>query len=413
MHERANSTSITGYVAPGYEPVKACFERQFGAGRHIGAGFSVWRQGVCVVDLWGGWADRASQRPWTRDTRLVVFSVTKGFVAMGFQLLLDRGMIDWAARVTEYWPEFGQAGKSDVTVGMLLNHQAGLAHVDRAVSLQDCIDPSQRDRVRRLLERQRPAWAPGTSQGYHALTFGLYARELFERVTGEDIGVFLERELFRPTGSDVRLGTPEAFDAKTATLYPPSHGERIGGMLRTSLCSPHSEDARILRNFLQPVSSCRAALMNPRTPRNDVRAYNTLDVRRQPLAWASATGSAQGIARVYQPFACGGTLGSVSLLRPETLAPLYVRQSWSERDRVLQKPIGWSGGFVKEDAGVFSPNLSSFGHPGMGGALGWADPTTGVSVGYVPNRMDWRVRSRRAMELMRSLYACDALRSTS
>lgn len=411
MHARTPTPVVSGHVASGYEEVRTCFERQFREQRQIGAAFAVWKNGTCVVDLYGGLADVAQKTPWERDTRLVVFSVTKGFVAMAFHLLADRGLLDWQAPVGRYWPAFAQAGKEAIAVETLLNHRGGLAHLDAPLTLTDCVDPAQRDRIRVLLEQQRPAWTPGAEQGYHALTFGLYARELFECIAGEDIGVFLEREIFEPTGSDVRLGTPARFDAHTATLYPPGLNERIGGMLRSLVRAPHNADARILRNFLGPSSSCRMALMNPSTPNNDLRAYNALDVRRQPLAWASATGSAQGIARAYQPFACEGAFEGVQLLRPETVAALHGRQGWSERDRVLQKPIGWSGGFVKENAAVFCPNLSSFGHPGMGGALGWADPATGVSVGYVPNRMDWRVRSRRALELMHALYACEPVRA--
>jgi CubicO group peptidase (beta-lactamase class C family) len=138
-------------------------------------------------------------------------------------------------------------------------------------------------------------------------------------------------------------------------------------------------------------------------------AYNQAPAIRAELAWGGATGSARGVARAYLPFASGGTHEGRSYLKSDTLAPVYARQGWSERDRVLCKPLGWSNGFLKEERHIFSPNPESFGHAGMGGALGWADPVEELAIGYVMNRMDWRVRSKRTLELTRALYDCEAL----
>ena len=74
---------------------------------------------------------------------------------------------------------------------------------------------------------------------------------------------------------------------------------------------------------------------------------------------------------------------------------------------MVQKPLGWSQGFLKEEAGVFGPTREAFGHAGMGGTLGWCDPVHGIALGYVMNRMDWRIRSLRALSLCRSLYSCE------
>jgi CubicO group peptidase (beta-lactamase class C family) len=102
--------------------------------------------------------------------------------------------------------------------------------------------------------------------------------------------------------------------------------------------------------------------------------------------------------------------GGRTYLRAATLSPVHERQSWSERDLVLQKPIGWSQGFLKEETHLFSPHRESFGHAGMGGALGWCDPVSETTFGYVMNRLDWRVRSPRAIALCRALYDCEPLR---
>ncbi len=402
---------LHGGVAPGFERVARVFARQLAAGDHIGGGFAVFRRGEPVVDLWGGLADVATKRPWERDTRVVVFSVTKGFAAMALHLLADRGRLDWDAPVAHYWPAFAQNGKASMTVGTLLGHRGGLASLDVQLSLADCCDPARADFVRHALETQRPAWTPGADQGYHATTYGLYASELFRRVAGEELGPFLARELFAPLGSDVFLGTPPSEDARMATLYPPAAAERVGNMLLSAATARDSAEAGVFRAFLTRGSTVRGAFLNPALPREGVVAYNQPPVTRAELAWAGATGTARGVARAYLPFAGGGTHDGRRYLQESTLRPAYARLGWSERDRVLCKPLGWSNGFLKEERHVFSPNPESFGHAGMGGTLGWADPIEGLAIGYVTNRMDWRIRSKRALELTRALYDCDALAS--
>jgi CubicO group peptidase (beta-lactamase class C family) len=69
---------IHGDVAPGFEPVLAAFERNFTVGGEVGASVAVVLDGQLVVDLWGGWADRLSEKPWKRDSLQLVFCGTKG-----------------------------------------------------------------------------------------------------------------------------------------------------------------------------------------------------------------------------------------------------------------------------------------------------------------------------------------------
>jgi CubicO group peptidase (beta-lactamase class C family) len=181
-------------------------------------------------------------------------------------------------------------------------------------------------------------------------------------------------------------------------------------MFASALFSPRSTEARVARATLSRQSLPRRAFLNPQNGPRGLAAYNDLPVRRASLAWASATASADGVARAYLPFASGGEHGGIRFLKAETLAPVHRRQGWSSRDAVLQKPLGWSQGFLKEERHLFCPNRESFGHAGLGGALGWCDPVSEVTVGYVMNRLDWHVRSPRALALCRALYECEPLR---
>lgn len=397
-----------GTIAEGFGPLVRRFAAHLADGDELGASVVVYWRGRVVAKLWGGLADVANGRAWQHDTRIVVFSVTKGLVAMALNLASERGLFEWDATVASYWPEFATAGKARVTVRALFNHRAGLAGLDAPLSLQDCLEPAATERVRRALEEQKPAWEPDSDQGYHAQSFGLYAAELFRRVAGEELSDFLHRELLEPVGSDARLGTPASEDARIATLYPPPTGLRLARMFGSVLAG-NSNEARVMRAALAPGSVGRRAFLNPRVGPRGLLAYNEPPVRRAALLWASATASADGIARAYLPLSLGGSLDGRRYFRPETLAPLHRRQSWSEQDRVLQKPLGWSQGFLKEEEDVFAPNPESFGHAGMGGGLGFCDPVREIAFGYVMNRMDWRVRSPRVKALCRALYACPAL----
>jgi CubicO group peptidase (beta-lactamase class C family) len=400
---------VHGSYADGFAPVAHAFAALFREQRETGAGVTVYHRGACVVDLWGGHADVEQRTPFERDSRVVVFSATKGLAAMALHLLADRGLLEWDAPVATYWPGFAKSGKAAITVRTLFNHRGGLAALDTPVSMADCVLEQRYPFLVRALESQAPLWKPEHGQGYHAITFGMYARELFERIAGESMGRFLARELFEPLEADVSLGTKADLDARIATLYPPSTGTRLTHLLVSALEGGTTE-TRVAEDAIKRHSIARRAFLNPSLGERGIRLYDGVEARRGELAWAGATASAHGLARAYLPFASRGSVGGRRYLKESTLAPLYTRQGWSDRDAVLQKPLGWAQGFLKEEPHLFSPVRESFGHPGMGGALGWCDPVHETTIGYVPNRLDWRVRSPRAVGLCRALYQCEPMK---
>jgi len=394
---------VHGEVASGFEPLRRVFSESLRRGEEWGAGVCVWHAGRVVVDLWGGHADRTRGGPWREDTLSTIFSSTKGLVALAFLMLADRGEVDYDAPVVRYWPEMGSHGKAAMTVRTLLNHRAGLVAVDEPLTLDQL--EHRPEEVAHFLAAQKPRWAPGTDQGYHAITYGLYASELFRRVTGESIGTFLAREVAGPLGADVFIGLPPALEPRVARNNPATWAERAFRIVPKLLFDPR-RDGRVYRQVAFG-GDAADAFANPKelAPRG-IDNFNDPRVHRLELPWGNGIASARGLCRVYAALANGGTLDGVALVRPSALEPLAARQSWSERDRVLRKPVGWSQGFLKEESGMFSPNPSSFGHPGAGGALGWCDPQAALAIGYVTSKMDHRVRSRRARALAHAAYAC-------
>ena len=202
---RSAECEIYGEVEPGFEPVREAFGRNFSERDELGAACCAYVDGRKVVDLWGGVADRESQAPWQKDTLVLVFSTTKGMSALAVALAHSRGLIDYDERVATYWPEFARNGKGNVTVRQLLDHQAGLCAVDEPLGPELLADPG---RLAEILAAQRPAWEPGTRQGYHYLTLGLYENELLRRVDprGRSLGQFLSEEILAPLGEEFYIG---------------------------------------------------------------------------------------------------------------------------------------------------------------------------------------------------------------
>lgn len=399
---------IEGTVAPGFEAVRQAFEANFTDQHEIGAAVCVYHKGERVVDLWGGLADVATQRPWTADTLMVMFSATKGLAALCMLMLADRGLLDYDAPVTRYWPGFGQAGKADITVRTLMNHRAGVCAIDTPLTLEDF--ERHPDRVRDALEQQAPLWPPDSTQGYHGVSYGPYVAELFRHIESRSIGRFLAEEVAGPLGLDLFLGLPESEEPRVATLYPADNKEKLFQVV-PKLLTGEGLEGRVFRAAIKRNSPTQRAFKNPRElGARGLQNYNTRRVRALELPWCNALGTARGLAELYSILALGGSKGDVQLVRPELLQALHPRQSWVETDEVLRKPLGYSQGFIKEETRLFSPNTEMFGHPGAGGALGMADPKAEISVGYLMNRMGHHIRSPRALALCDAVYGSLGLR---
>ena len=366
---------VRGYVAPGFELVHQAFSDNFARRRELGAACCVYRHGEKVVDLWGGLRDRATRMPWAEDTMALVYSATKGLAAMVMALAHSRGWLDYDERVCSYWPEFAQNGKERITVRQLLAHQAGLFALDELVDRSIVADF---DRLAAVLARQKPAWAPGERQAYHALSLGFYEGELLRRVDPKrrTLGQVFQDEIATPLGMDVYIRLPELIpDGRLAPLEPPN-------MLVMLLGMPLS----VMLASMYPRSNIyRALVVNPGSAvaLDKERIY----ARNLEVPSGGGVGTARGIARAYGVLAAGGReLG----LRAETLAALMAPAVPSKHgfyDECMKGEAQFSLGFMKPGRTWPFGSPAAFGAPGAGGALGFADPQTGIGYAYVTNRM--------------------------
>ncbi|MGO9456592.1 MAG: serine hydrolase domain-containing protein [Acidimicrobiales bacterium] len=387
--------AIDGWVAPGFEPVRTAFQKNFEHGE-VGAAYAAYQHGHKVVDLWGGTADATSGRPWEQDTMVLVYSSTKGVTAMCANRLAQEGRIDVDAPVATYWPEFAQVGKEGVTVADLLAHRAGLAWVDGSMTIEEALawEP-----VIAALEQQAPSWPPGSAHGYHATTFGWLVGEVVRRVTGKSLGTYLREEIADPLGADFFIGLPQSQMARPARLISiveSMASKEFGSLGGASGSAPGpglTEMAELAKTYMAPGGPLFKAIIAPGGAFADQGIWNDPALWAAEVPAANGITDARGLARLYG--ACVSDVetpagGPFRLLSPEQLDRALEQRTQGPDKVLLGLDIQWGLGFMVNRGIVSAPGHGgprAFGHFGMGGSAGWGEPDLELGMGYVMNRM--------------------------
>nr|WP_202454069.1 serine hydrolase domain-containing protein [Streptomyces sp. SID4913] len=380
---------VRGTAAPGFEAVRDAFVRNFEQRGDRGAAVTVYRHGRKVVDLWAGTRDVDGTEPWAVDTVQVVRSAGKGIAAAVPLLLHQRGQIDLHAPVSTYWPEFKANGKERVLVRHLLAHRAGVPALDRPLTPDEAADGVSGARA---VAAQRPAWEPGTAHGYHAQTYSWLVGELVRRVTGRTVGRWVAEEIARPLGLDFWFGIPDDEAHRIGRIGPvePPAGENTGALRMRPKRS-------VVDAYRDPESLTRRAFgaIDP-LPDENAPGY-----RAAELPASNGIATARGLARCYA--AMIGPVDGHRLFAPATLTLARTEES-AGPDQVLVVNTRFGLGYMLH--GPASPLLApgSFGHPGRGGSLGFADPESGIALGYVTNGLQKGVTADpRSQALVRAV----------
>ncbi len=381
-------TTIHGEAAPGFEAVREAFEANFELRGDIGAAVCVYYEGRPVVDLWGGIADPDTGRPWARDTLQLVYSATKGVTATVAHLLAQRGLLDLDAPVAEYWPEFAANGKAGIPVRWLLSHRAGMVALDQPVPLGEALEWGP---MVEALAAQRPVWEPGTAHGYHGRTFGWLVGEVIRRVSGRTPGRYFADEIAEPLGLDFFIGLPAGERDRVSRMVYKQPDFDFATM------SPEA----IPEEFRELV----AAMADPGSLSNRAFAvtdpaeidFNSPEVQAAELPASNGIGTARGLARMYA--ALIGEVDGVRLFTPDTLASATEEQA-NGTDRVIMLPSRFGSGYMLPTDTNPMTGPKSFGHPGRGGSLAFADPEHGIAFGYVMNHIMEGLDDVRAASLV-------------
>lgn len=381
---------INGHCDPKLQRVADAFTECFTKHGEIGASVSATVEGEMVVDLWGGSADAELTRPWKEDTICGVHSAGKGVLATVTHMLVDRGQVDLDLPIAYYWPEYAQNGKENITLRQVLAHTAGMAFIDAELYVGA---PFDWETMAEACAAQKPEWAPGSTHGYHAITFGWIVGEVLRRVTGEMPGSLIAREITKPLNAEFYIGLAESQDRLVADTVPPP---------------PPASDQSPEIPSPPPTYDQRSTAMLLDYIENGINAINSREWRGAQIPASNPYGNARGLATIYRPLAMGGDYGGVDLMSQETIDAAIVEQV-SGNDIVLEVDAVRATGYklVQLDFGEFL-GPRSFGHPGAGGSAGFADPDHHVSFGYVMNRF-WdgpRGSDPGKASLAEAIYGC-------
>jgi CubicO group peptidase (beta-lactamase class C family) len=364
------SVALPHGVQGAADPNFGCAVRSFASmfpGRRFGGGaLSVYLDGEPVVDVWTGWADRRGQVPWSADTAAMVFSATKGMASTVIHRLVDRGLIDYDTPVADYWPEFGANGKSAITVREVMAHRAGLSHLN-GVSKADLMD--------HLRMEQRIAAAPAGPElgrpAYHAITYGWLMSGLGRAVTGRGMRELIRTELAGPLNTDgMHLGRPPVgAPTQPAQIIAPQ-GSYPNPIF--NLVAPKVAAIRLSGGFGAMYFPGMMAVVQGDTPMLD-----------SEIPSVNGVATARALAKMYGAIANGGEIDGARFLSADLVAGLTGTRSL-RLDRNILVPLAFHLGY---HAVPFPGVMPGFGHAGLGGSLGWADPATGLGFGFVHNRL--------------------------
>ena len=383
---------VQGSVTPQFEPVRAAFLKLW-QHHEVGASLCVYFRGEKVVDLWGGWQDINRSKTWHADTLVNIYSTTKGVAALALGHLHATGAFAYSDPVNLYWPEFAQNAKGEISIGMLLSHQAGLSGFSQNLLVSDLY---QTQKLTNLLAGAEPSWIPGTQSGYHVVTWGFLAGEILRRITGKTLGCYLREHITQPLGADCHLGLLTRDLDRCADLIGPNRASRgnqpFTGDEPSALTTPVSESRKALRQQAQQNPIIR--------PFKD--ACSTA-WRQAEIPASNGHATAEGLARLYA-YALEKRTAEVGGFG---LDQACRRAVTDQTDLILGQTIERSqGGFILNPGAGFGPSRSAFGHNGAGGSSAFADPEQEIAFAYVMNQMHPNGSAPRAPRLADCFYEC-------
>ncbi|OMC23234.1 serine hydrolase [Mycobacterium sp. SP-6446] len=355
--------AIHGHCDERFEKVLVALADNIVSGEEVGACIAVDIDGESVVDIWGGFTDAARTTAWAKDTIVNVWSSTKTVTSLAALMLIDRGLIEPAAPVRAYWPEFAANGKQDIEIRHILSHTSGVSGWDLPFTTEDMYDW---DKSTAALARQAPWWEPGTASGYHAHNQGHLIGEVIRRVTGSTLKEFVRDEIARPLGADFQIGAAPADYDRIAEVIAPPPLELPLDLL--------PEESPMRKTFSGPPPNADAA---------NTRAWRDAD-----MGALNGHGNARSLAAILSAISLGGTARGVRLLRPETVEMIFDEQA-NGTDLVIPATLRWGLGYglAGTEALPYVPDKKICFWGGWGGSMVLMCPDRRATVAYVMNKM--------------------------
>ncbi|MEL6724010.1 MAG: serine hydrolase domain-containing protein [Pseudomonadota bacterium] len=368
---------ISGFTAPGFELVREAFEANFAEDIELGAGFAAYLDGDLIVDLRGGFADRQKTRAWDERTIVPVYSTTKPIAALTLAHVIDAIPAGYETPVADLWPEFAANGKADITIAQLVSHQAGLPGFVEPIDPALWLDPES---CAAALAPLTPLWTPGTTHGYHPLTWGYLIGEIVRRIDGRSLGTVLREDLTGPAETDFQIGTPASDHDRVAEIMRP----------------------RALPDLGEINEATRAAFLTKwSAPDRGGALWREIEIPS-----ANGIGTATAVAQLYGIYAHNGLLNGTRVISDAAFDAL-IQSRVKGQDLVLPYITEFASGVMRNNIGLYGPNPDTLCHSGWGGSLALGDPDRHLSAAYVMNRQSNSLQAdARATRLIQALYGC-------
>ncbi|KAK7010016.1 Beta-lactamase domain-containing protein 2 [Biomphalaria glabrata] len=382
-----NETPRTsGYFHPAFRKVAEVFRENLKSGLERGASFAAYHKGQCLIDLYGGWSDHEVERHWQDNTLTISWSMVKGVAAVVIARLVDMGLLDYKTEVYKYWPEFEKNDKQNITVEMLMAHQAGLIGLDERLHLFDYRD--NWTKVERLLAQQKPKWPAGSAQGYHGLTFGMYADALVRKVDKQhrNLSQFFQEEIAQPLDIEFYIGLP-------LTEY-----HRFARSKAATFWEQRFKYFDFYEIITNPHTSVAFDVVQVTEKLMTIPEYANIG-----FPSISGFGSARSLAKLYDYLANKGSVKAKRLLSPNAVDLLLTPLNASTPNVFLLGIPMTRGLMVYTDG----KGRHLIGHPGYGGNMAFADPEQNVGVAYFTNYLGgYRIDDPREVTLRETFYEC-------
>jgi CubicO group peptidase (beta-lactamase class C family) len=303
----------------------------------------------------------------TGDTRFVIFSATKAFVAAAVWQLIGEGAVEVERPVTDYIPEFGTNGKDGITVEQVMLHTSGFPYAPLGPRSWGTSDGR-----REAFARWRLNWEPGTAYEYHATSAHWVLAELITTATGADFRDEVHR---RVTGA---LGLPRILG--------------LGADQQDGIADLRAVGEHAPAEELQAVFGVVPELPDGAVTDQLLIQLNIPEAREAGIPGGGGVATAAVVALFYQALLHnpGG------LWDPEVLADAtgHVRNTLPDRltgvpaNRALGVVVAGDDGNAHLRGFGHGQSARTFGHNGAGGQLAWADPESGLSFCYLTNGYD-------------------------
>ena len=368
---------ITGFTAPGFEPVQEAFEENFALDKELGAAFAAYWDGELIIDLRGGFADRRKAKVWHEETIVPVYSTTKPIAALVLASVIEALPAGYETPVADVWPAFAAQGKGTITLAELVSHQAGLPGFVDPIDPALWLDP---EACAAALAELPPLWQPGTAHGYHPLSWGYLIGEVVKRITGRSLGTILREDITSPAAIDFQIGTPE------------SEHDRVADIMRP----------RTLPDLGELNDATKAAFLTKwAAPDRGGAIWREIEIPS-----ANGIGTAKAVAQLYGIYAHGGMLNEKRIVS-EAAFDALTQSRVKGQDLVLPYVTEFAAGVMRNNLGLYGPNPDTLCHSGWGGSLALGDPDRKISAAYVMNRQSNSLQADpRATRLVNSLYGC-------